>query len=60
MFIEQQIRMISEGSRETEKWSNYVENSALRHRNKFHFNNIFKLFWIVILFYNLTVFYCIF
>ncbi len=30
----QHIRMISEGSCDTEDWSNDVENSALRHRNK--------------------------
>ncbi len=39
MFIEQQIsiRMISEGSRDTEDWSNDAENSALNLRNKLHF-----------------------
>ncbi len=31
------IRMISEGSCDTEDWSNDAENSALRHRNKWHF-----------------------
>ncbi len=30
----QVIRMISEGSRDTEEWSNDAENSALHHRNK--------------------------
>ncbi len=29
--------MISEGSRDTEVWSNDAENSALHHKNKFHF-----------------------
>ncbi len=33
----QHIRMISEGSRDTEDWSNDAENSALHHRNKLHF-----------------------
>ncbi len=28
--------MISEGSRETENWSNDADNSALHHRNKLH------------------------
>jgi len=28
MFIEQQISIISEGSCDTEDWSNYAENSA--------------------------------
>jgi len=31
-----QIRMISEGSRGTEDWSNDAENSALHQRNKLH------------------------
>ncbi len=30
----QYIRMISEGSCDTEDWSNDAENSALHHRNK--------------------------
>ncbi len=30
--------MISEGSCDTEDWNNDVEYSALRHRNKLHFN----------------------
>ncbi len=29
--------MISEGSCDTEDWSNDAENSALRHRNKLYF-----------------------
>ncbi len=29
MFLEQRIRMISEGSCDTEDWSNDAENSAL-------------------------------
>ncbi len=29
--------MISEGSRDTEEWSNDAENSALLHRNKLYF-----------------------
>ncbi len=31
------IRMISEGSCDTEDWSNDAENSVLHHRNKLHF-----------------------
>ncbi len=31
------IRMISEGSCDTEDWSNDAENSALYHRHKLHF-----------------------
>jgi len=34
LIIEQHIRMISEGSCDTEDWSNDAENSALLHRNK--------------------------
>ncbi len=33
----QNIRMICEGSCDTEDWSNDAENSALHHRNKLHF-----------------------
>ncbi len=33
----QHIRMISEGSCDTEDWSNDAENSALHHRYKLHF-----------------------
>ncbi len=29
--------MVSEGSCDTEDWSNDAENSALHHRNKLHF-----------------------
>jgi len=32
-----QIRMNSEGSCDTEDWSNDAENSALNHRNTLHF-----------------------
>ncbi len=45
MFLEQQIsilEMISEGSCDAQDWSNYAENSALHHRNKFTFQNIVK------------------
>ncbi len=33
----QLIRMISEGTCDTEDWSNDAENSTLHHRNKLHF-----------------------
>ncbi len=33
----QHITMISEGSCDTEDWSNDAENSALHHRNTLHF-----------------------
>ncbi len=52
------IRMISEGSCDTEDWRNDVKNSALHHRNKLHFtihSNRKQLFWIVI-FHSFTVF----
>ncbi len=37
MFLEHQVcilELISEGSRDTEDWSNDAENSALHHSNK--------------------------
>ncbi len=37
MFLEQQIIMISDGSCDTEDWSNDAENSAFRHRNQLQF-----------------------
>ncbi len=33
----QRIRMISEGSCDTEDWSNDAENTAAHHKNKLHF-----------------------
>ncbi len=36
-IINQHIRMISEGSCDTEDWSNNAKNSALLHRNKLYF-----------------------
>jgi len=33
----QHIRMISQGSCDTEDWSNDAENSVLHQRNKLHF-----------------------
>ncbi len=34
---DQHIRLISEGSCDTEDWSNDAENTAFHHRNKLHF-----------------------
>jgi len=51
--------MISEGSCDTEDWSNDGENSGLHHRNKLHFkiySNRKQFFDIVIIFNNITVF----
>ncbi len=51
--------MISEGSCDTEDWSNDAENTAAHHRNKLHFtiySHRKQIFEIVIIFYN---FYCI-
>ncbi len=48
--------MISEGSRDTEDWSNDAENSALHHMNKLHFKIYYirdQLFEIVITFHNI-------
>ncbi len=55
--------MISEESCDTEDWSNDAENSALHHRNKLHFKiyqNRKLILEIAIIFYNITVFFCIF
>ncbi len=40
MFLEQQIIMISDGSCDTEDWSNDAENSAFRHRNNYNLKHI--------------------
>ncbi len=54
--------MISEGSCDTEDWSNDAENSALLLRNKLHFK-IYSdkklLFKIVLIIYNISFFPCI-
>ncbi len=39
----QNIRMISEGSCDTEDWSNHAENSALHNRNKVMFCMCLKI-----------------
>ncbi len=46
--------MISEGSCDTEDWSNDAENSALHHRNKLHFKIyvVQQLFQISIIFHG--------
>ncbi len=51
----QHIWIISEGSWDTEDWSNDAENVALHHRNKWHFkiySNRKQLFEIVIIFHK--------
>ncbi len=52
--------MISEGSCDTEDWSNDTEKSALHHRNKLHFKLHIKIekkiFDIAIIYHNITVF----
>ncbi len=45
--------MISEGSCDTEDWSNDAENSAFYHRNKLHF----KIYLINILSNNISQYY---
>ncbi len=58
-FSNQQIRIISERSCDTEDWSNDAENSALHHSNKLHFKIYSKrkrLFLFGIVFHNITVF----
>ncbi len=58
LFEQIYIRMVSEGSCDTEHWSNDAENSALYDKNKLHFK-IYKdrklFFYIVIIFQNNTV-----
>ncbi len=53
--------MISEGSCDTEDWSNDAENSALHHRNKLYFKIYYKTVTLnsnnIPQFYS---FYCIF
>ncbi len=51
--------MISEGSCDTEYWSNDAENSALHHRNKLRFkiySNRKQFILIAIIFKNIAVF----
>ncbi len=43
--LNQHIRMISEGSRDTEDWSNYTENSAL----------ITEISYFKLIFHNITI-----
>ncbi len=49
LLANQHIRMISEGSCDTEDWSNDAENTALHHRNKLHFKIYYdiKLIYII-------------
>ncbi len=49
--------MISEGSCDTEDWSNDAKNSASHHRNKLHFkiDSNRKHFLIIIIFHNIAV-----
>ncbi len=52
----QHIRMISEGSCDTEDWSNDGENSALITEINYIYSDRKQLFEIVILFHKITVF----
>ncbi len=58
----QYIKMISEGSCDTEDWHNDAENSALHHINKLYFNIQIKninVIFLIIFHYN-TVFYSVY
>ncbi len=44
--------MISEGSCDTQDWSNEAENAALHHINKLHLNTYKKRTKIIIIFHN--------
>ncbi len=60
MILEQHIRMISEGSCDTEDWSNDAENSALHHRNKLHFkmySNRKQVYFFLSKYYSFTVYF---
>ncbi len=46
--------MISEGSRDTEDWSNDAENSDLHHKNKVWF----KILLNTKLYFNVSQYYC--
>ncbi len=51
--------MISEGSCDSEDWSNDAENTAAHHINKLHYtvdSHRKQLFLIAIIFHNITVF----
>ncbi len=51
--------MISEGSCDTEDWSNDAENTAAHHMNKLHFtiySSRKHLFQMEVIFHNITVF----
>ncbi len=55
--------MISEGSCDTEDWSNDAENSVLRHRNKLYFkvySNRKPILEIAIRFHNILFFFLYF
>ncbi len=57
------IRMISEGSCDTEDWSDDAENEALHHRYRLHFkiySNRKQSFLIVIIFHNIILIILIF
>ncbi len=59
LILIQHIKMISEGSCDTEDWSNDAENSALHHRNKFYFKVYYNrkpIIEIAIRFHNITDF----
>ncbi len=55
----QHNKIISEGSCDTKAWSSYSLKSSYTFENIFKLKT-FKLFLIVIIFHNITVFFCIF
>ncbi len=57
------IKAFSAGSCDTKDWSSDAENSALHHRNKLHFKNIFKYKTVLLTLNYISQysnFYCIF
>ncbi len=61
MFLENQhIRMISEGSRDTEDWSNDADNSDFHHINKLHFKIYYNRKQVILNCNNISQYHCIF
>ncbi len=57
MILEQHIRMISEGSCDTEGWSNDAEKSAAHHRNQLYFK-IYSNKAVILNGKNISQYYC--
>ncbi len=58
IIANQHILMISEGSCDTEDWSNDAENSALHHRNKLHSKIYSNRKTVLLNCYKISQYYC--